>query len=242
MEDISTILAFEVKKELADRYFGFRKIIEDDTATYRQQILELSLKLENEIGEDLVKIYTLLQSEDLIEQFLESCNFKDKIFFDNYIHMNPISKQKLFSYCNIRGFTRKGRIHNALLDSYQSLYQHITAYKVSIKSLCSKHDTIREQINIFYEKNDLSEIMQFLSNLDSTSSTSASSTMAVHSQPKYFNNMEEKMQLKPPVHVSEFLPELPTIPDCNFIKKTLKNLANRSYHQHRDLDPRILCN
>lgn len=241
MEDISTILAFEVKKELASRYFGFRKIIEDDTATYRQQIIASSLKLENEIGEDLVEIYTLLQNETLIEQFLNSCDFKDKLFFDNYVHINPTRKKKLFSCCNIRGFTRKGRIRNALLDSYQSLFQHVTNYNDSIKRLCSEHDTIREQINIFYQKNDLTGIMQFLGSLDSNSSTQASSTMAIHSLPKSFNSMEEKMRIKPPVHVSKLLPNLPTIPDCKLIKKTLIKLADLSCQQHQDLDPRTFC-
>ena len=28
--DIAKVLSYEIKKELADRYFGFRKIIEDD--------------------------------------------------------------------------------------------------------------------------------------------------------------------------------------------------------------------
>lgn len=240
MEDISTILAFEVKKELAGRYFGFRKIIEEDTATYHQQILASSLKLENEIGEDLVEIYTLLQNDHLIELFLESCNFNNKLFFDNYVHISPAKKKKLFSCRNIHGFTRKGRIQNALLDSYQSLFQHVTDYNVSIERLCSKHDTIREQINIFYKKNDLSGIMQFLGSLDASSSQ-ASSTMAVHSQPKSFNSMEEKMRITAPPHVNELLPELPIVPTCKQIKKKLLELADLSYKQHQELDPRTFC-
>ena len=240
MEDISTILAFEVKKELADRYFGFRKIIEEDTAAYRQQVLASSLKLENEIGVDLVEIYTLLQRETLIEQFLDNCDFKDKLFFDNYVHIKPTKKQKLFSCRNIRGFTRKGRIRNTLLDSYQSLFQHVTDYNVSIKNLCSKHDTIKEQINIFYKKNDLSGIMQFLGSIDGGSSQ-ARSTLAVHSQPMSYNSMEEKMRLTPPAYVNELLPELPTIPTCKQIKKKLIKLADLSYQQHPVLDPQTFC-
>lgn len=240
MEDISTILAFEVKKELAGRYFGFRKIIEDDTTTYQQQILALSLKFENKIGKNLIEIYTLLQSETLIKQFLDSCKFKDSLFFNNFVHLSLGEKQKIFACRDIHGFTRKRRIRNALLDTYQTLSLHVTDYNISINNLCSKHDTIREQINIFYEKNDLSGIMQFLGNLDANP-TQASSTMAVHTQPKPYNGMEEKMRIRPPTHVKEMLPELPAIPAFKFIKKKLIKLANLSYKQHQDLDPRTLC-
>lgn len=36
--DISNFLNYEIKKELADRYFGFRKLIEEDKALLAKDI------------------------------------------------------------------------------------------------------------------------------------------------------------------------------------------------------------
>jgi len=44
--DIDQMLSFEVKKEIADRYFGFRKLIEEDIQDYDDQVLLSFRRLE----------------------------------------------------------------------------------------------------------------------------------------------------------------------------------------------------
>ncbi len=44
------------KKEIADRYFGLRRMVEQDIEGYNEQILARSQCLEEEIGRDLVRI------------------------------------------------------------------------------------------------------------------------------------------------------------------------------------------
>ena len=66
MLDLNTTLAFEVKKEIADRYFGFRKIIEEDTNEYQKKVIASALELEDKIGFDLVRLYVLLKDTSLI--------------------------------------------------------------------------------------------------------------------------------------------------------------------------------
>lgn len=60
MENIENILTLEVKNELAKRYFGFRKTIEEDTAAYFENIKKTSRQLEETVGHDLVRIYSIL--------------------------------------------------------------------------------------------------------------------------------------------------------------------------------------
>ena len=50
MHDMEELLSLEIKKEIADRYFGFRKMIEDDSQQYNQHIREAYRQLENEVG------------------------------------------------------------------------------------------------------------------------------------------------------------------------------------------------
>ena len=48
-EDVAKALAYQVKKELAERYFGFRRLIEEDTQNYQKAIENTCQKLQKEI-------------------------------------------------------------------------------------------------------------------------------------------------------------------------------------------------
>ncbi len=80
MQDIDQMLSFEVKKEIADRYFGFRKLIEEDIQDYDDQILSSFRRLEQKIGFDLVRLYILLKDGQLIHDFFQVAGLDDKLF------------------------------------------------------------------------------------------------------------------------------------------------------------------
>jgi hypothetical protein len=68
---VEDILAVELKREIAERYFGFRKMIEEDTLDLTEKIkYQLSI-LEKRISYELIRIYVLLQVETLIHEFME---------------------------------------------------------------------------------------------------------------------------------------------------------------------------
>ena len=50
--DISKVLAYEIKKEIADRYFGFRKLIEEDKNALARLIHKQSITIEQKIVVD----------------------------------------------------------------------------------------------------------------------------------------------------------------------------------------------
>jgi len=50
MEDFAQTLAFEVKKEIAERYFGFRKSIEEDSDDYQKEIISSTIVLEQKLA------------------------------------------------------------------------------------------------------------------------------------------------------------------------------------------------
>ena len=72
--DISQFLNFEIKKELADRYFGFRKLIEEDKALLEKDIYHHTRTVGQRIVYDLNRIYIMLQDEELIRRFNEENN------------------------------------------------------------------------------------------------------------------------------------------------------------------------
>ncbi len=234
MEDFAKTLAFEVKKEIAERYFGFRKIIEEDSDYYRQDIISSTLVLETQIGFDLLRIYALLQEDQLIEDFYQLTKLGDVLFFDSYVASSPTIRKQLLESQPIRGFFRKSRFHNMFFDLYEILRSHVDSYRSQIAALIEDHEVIEEEIKMFYQKNDISGIMLFLRNLDGDSSTSG--TMSGNLDSGGSISMEEKMRLQAPQPVEKFLPILQAIPDPADIQPELKALVNRAYQQQPDFD------
>lgn len=235
MESIDNYLTFEVKKEIAERYFGFRKIIEEDTNTYLCAIHDASQKLEVNIGHDLIRIYTLLNNKHLIDDFLNSTGLPDRFFVDSYINTFP-KKKGIFTQQKFRGITRKGCLHNMFFDAYERLYQHIQQYCKSYVKLQEDHQTICQQIQIFYRKNDIETIFQFLRSLDVTNSGHSSVTV---NNPMN-GDLEKKLRLLPPPAVDELLPNLTEIPPSAKIRKKLKALVTEACQLQPLLDLRDL--
>jgi len=235
MESIDNYLTFEVKKEIAERYFGFRKIIEEDTSTYLNNVLETSHELETSIGHDLIRIYTLLDNESLIFDFLKETGLPERFFFDSYINTLP-KKDGIFAQQKFRGITRKGCLHNMFFDTYDRLCQHIQKYRRTFEKLQEDHETICQQINIFYRKNDIETIFHFLRSLDTSSI--AHSAVSVNTPLK--GDLENKLRILPPPAVDELLPSLPEIPTPGKIRRKLKSLVTEACQRQPLLDLRSL--
>ena len=219
MDNIDKHLSVEVKHDIAKRFFGFRKTIEKDTATYLQNIERAAIELEQSVGHDLVRIYHLLKEHDLINRFRQLTGLAEGLFFDAFINTEP-RKQAIISNQKKRGFTRKGCLHNLFFDAYEQLYNDILNYQKTYNSLEEDHATLCEQINIFYRKNDIETIFQFLRGLDNGSMGETGFAQNRIAGTK----LDAKLRLTPPAPVSELLPSIAPIPKAGEIRKKLREL------------------
>ncbi len=235
MESIENIFALEVKKEIAERYFGFRKIIEEDTENYLHQIQMVSTALQETLGHDLLCIYSLLCRKSLIDEFFEITGLPHGLFLDSFTN-SPPDKEKIFSSRRCRGLTRKGCLQNVFFDAYEGAEKHILDYRKSYRELDEDHATICAQIKLFYQKNDIHTILDFLRGLDGNSTSNGSIAGIEESRRK----LEEKMRIHPPPPVHELLIDIPAIPPRKSIRKRLKNLAEEAGRQQPLLDLREL--
>lgn len=237
MEDITKILSFEVKKEIAERYFGFRKRIEDDTDLYERRLTTSSLELENQIGFDLIRIYILLHSEDLIHRFIQLTGLPQEFFYDPYFVQSATIRKKAFSGRNLRGWTKRGRFRNMFFDAYISLALHVDSYCTTLSELTEEQETIREQINLFYRKNDIDSIMSFIRRIDNPDpARSEFMDTGRGSDPQH--GMEEQMRLHPPLPACELLPTISPLPPFKAVRAQLKRLIDEAYAIPRDFDLR----
>jgi len=228
VHDIDKVLSYEIKKEIADRYFGFRKLIEDDIKGYDNMVVTALKRLEQQIGFDLVRLYILLKDEAVIHDFFRVIGLDDRLFYDPYLAESPTIRKRVFAGKTPHGLTRKSRFRNMIIDTYEDLVRHVREYRERVKAIKEEQETIAEEINLFYEKNDLSTIMGFLRGLGGSGSYK-SGAMEGGLTPQTGSNLEEKMRVTPPPKVEELLPILPELPPYKQIKHELEPIIERAY-------------
>lgn len=239
MLDLNTTLAFEVKKEIADRYFGFRKIIEEDTNAYQKNVIAGALELEEKIGFDLVRLYVLLKDNALIDDLFRITGLGKILFYDQYINKSPTIRKRVLADIPVHGLTRRRRFQNMFFDIYDSLEKHVADYRQKILALAEDQETIKEEINLFYQKNDISGIMLFLRGMDGVTPGS-SGPMAGAINTENAITMEQKMRIQPPQPVEKILPILSPIPPAKEIKNELQELIGTAFSRQPEFDPKKL--
>ncbi|WP_319586894.1 hypothetical protein [uncultured Desulfobulbus sp.] len=228
MHDMEEQLSLEIKKEIADRYFGFRKLIEDDSRQYNQHIREAYRQLENEVGFDLIRLYILLRQESRIHDFFRLTGLRDQVFLDPYLLQSPTIRQRLFKGQAIHGLTRRSRFHNLFMDIYNRLCTGVAAYGATLKRLVEEGKTITEEIELFHRKNDLGSMMGFLRRLDS-GSTQQEGPLTGGIAPLRDNYFEDKMRLNAPAAAEQLLPAFPALPPVKSCKNALQDLIDAAF-------------
>ncbi|MDH5297687.1 MAG: hypothetical protein OEV91_01560 [Desulfobulbaceae bacterium] len=228
--DIARVLSYEIKKEMADRYFGFRKLIEEDTLNLHRKMHVQSRTVEQAVGHGLVRLYILLGDETLIHEFLLLAGLEEQIFYDPYLLESPTLRARALAGMRVRGFTRAGRFQNLVLDSYQLLVENVVNYRERFGELEESLETIKEEIQLFYRKNDLGSIMQFFRAMDSHgnegplySDLGAGAT----------EHLEKSLRIEPPSPIDHLLPVIPPLMPLKSVGKPLKRLAARAYRLHQ---------
>lgn len=228
MHDMEDLLSLEIKREIADRYFGFRKMIEEDSLLYDQHIRDAYRQMENDIGFDLIRLYILLGRESLIREFRGLTGLNDQVFFDAYLLQSTRLRQRLFARQPCRGFTRRGRFHNLFLDIYARLDQGMDAYRATLARLVREADSLEDEIEVFHRKNDLGAMMGFLRGLDSAAAREVGG-MAGGLSPQRDQYFEDKMRIRPPAKAEELLPPAPTMLPLKNCKNRLKGLIDDAF-------------
>jgi len=222
-------LSVELKREIAERYFGFRKMIEEDTLDLNEKIkYQLSI-LEKRISYELIRIYILLKDEQFIHQFMELTGWEEKLFYDPYITESATIRKKVFKGIKIRGLTRAGRFKNLVFDAYERLAAHVQHYRENLEDIETSRETINEEIELFYRENDIGNIMGFLRALEGSSSEDS---MGVNPDAGSIDTFADKMRIEKPPPIDPELIAIPPLVSLHNIRKELKKLVDKAYKLH----------
>jgi len=228
--DISTALTYEIKKEMADRYFGFRKLIDEDKRELTRQIHNHTLTSEQKIVVDLARIYMILKERPLIMRFLALAGLEEELFYDEYMISSPSIRARVFAGIHARGLTRSGRFKNLLLGCYDLLVAHVEQYREKFGELLETREFINEEIKLFYRKNDLSSMLGFLRQLDAQNE----GVLAGPIMPGTGEDMAAKLKVEPAEAIDHQLPVIPPLVPTAQIRGELKKLADEALQLHPD--------
>lgn len=237
--DIAEVLAFEIKQEMANRYFGFRKLIEEDKLALADKVRQHAFILEKRISFDLIRIYILLRDEGLIGEFLALAHIPEQLFYDPYLAESETIRQRVFAGLQIRGLTRKGCFANTVTDCYLRLVEHVALYREKFAELESTREEISAEIAHFYKNNDLGSILAFLRGLGNVEISGA---MQGGMEPDMARDLDRKLRIEPPESVTSYLPVLPPLPPLAAINRELNSLIGRAFsRQGHDLHDYLIA-
>ena len=227
--DTENFLALEIKREIAERYFGFRKIIEEDTHALLEKIDAQLLLLEKGISYKLIRLYILFRDEALIDQFMELTGWREKVFYEPNLTESSSIREKVFQDIKIRGFTKFGRFKNLVFDTYERLEARVELYRQNLEEIKTSRETINHEIDLFYRENDIGNIMGFLRSMEGTGSQES---MGVTPEAGSAETLEHKMRIEKPPPLDQELITLPRLASLTTIRKELKKLCKKAYKHH----------
>ena len=212
-------------QDIADRYFGFRKLIEDDKMDLDQKIKHYSFILEKRISFDLIRIYLMLKDEDCIQSFLKLAGLDQRLFYDPYLTESVNIRNRVFECQHFSGITQAKRFKNFFFECYENLVFHVDLYRKRFTELVEDQAVIAEEIKQFYEKNDINAILGFLKRLGSEEC----GCMAGGVETNLAEGIDQKLRIDPPLPLDQVLPVIPSIAPLSKIQGKLKKLVKRAY-------------
>ncbi len=226
-DDVAKALAYQVKRDLAERYFGLRKLIEEDSANYFRQVEKIKKELLPPLKKDWFRMYVLLVDQGFAREFAELVGFSSPPFYEEFLKLkDPFS---LLEGLTLKGLTLKGKFKNLVREAYERLYEGMNKYQKAFKEARVEAEVINHEIELFKEKYDLSEIMQFLKSLEVSS---AFADLGHTSLEESVKNLERSLSFEKIPPPEKFIPLLPQIPPLKNIKTELEALATVVVRYH----------
>ena len=225
-QTLDELMSSEIKRDIAERYFSFRKLIEEDELAFTEKIRHYSYILEKRISFDLIRIYVLLKDENIIREFLALIGLHEVLFYDPYLIQSPNISKRVLSCQRFHGLFRSSRFKNYIIDCYENLTFHTELYHEKISELQNDRIMIIEEIKQFYHDNDLSVILNFIQSLGDPQ---VSSAMQGGMEIGLAEGLDKKLKIAPPLPIEQVLTIMPPLKPLKKIKSSLKKLIKKAY-------------
>ncbi len=227
-EDLAESLSLEVKREIAERYFTHRKIIEEEIEEYFKTLKEFE-KEEEKILREILRLIFILKDEDLIERFGEITGKNIKTYYDEYMLSSSYIRKRLFRELKSRGLTSKGKFLRLFESTYKRLLEKLPKYQKQLRSLKAWARRLNEDIEEFHREYDLGSIFFFFRALGESRPSELAGPVP---EDQIRESLEDRLRFRRvPSPESKFV-DLEGLPPWRKVSGDLLRLAKEAYRRH----------
>ncbi len=231
--DIEKALAYQIKKEIAQRYFRIRKLIEDDSTNAKALLTQLEKIYSDKIKQAFFRIYTLLIDKELIEEFVKLLDLEAPPFWEEFSALDESQKEQLLDGLEHHGWFKEKRYLNLLFDTYKELFKEWKEYYDLREETLDELRLVKEEVDQFTRNYSLDDIMQFLRGLD-VGDEATSKALGRTMEGRRLGEFDQKLSVVEDLEgLFERVPKLGKIPDPESIEPALKKIGKEAFLRHQ---------
>lgn len=227
MEDLASALTFELRHEVATRYFGFRSQIERETNSYLSQLNSFDHSFQQPLLNALALVHQALVSLQYYKKFCTVLGLK----FSNDTNTDPTPQSIPFP-ADVRGvgLTKRGRYRDLCRRLTENVLSHLLVYQKEQTGLQATYRHICHQITTFERQNDLGLILSFFRQLDGqVEEQFPGLSISSDASPV---TLSQELQFHPPPKPACVISANPA-QQFKDLKSQLNTIFDRAYDQHR---------
>jgi hypothetical protein len=236
--DIAEALAYQLKKEVAENYFGTRKALEEEREELIRQIQDLEENWKKEIVPILGKIYEFFIGEKEGQAFLSLIRREDLLDLIKKVIRKQENHPPAVS-CSVPFALRAIKKYRGVIVS---LYHQV---KMKEADLLEKFNSWKKKVLLFNEdlakfesSYNLSDILSLAGNLESDDGQKG--VLGENTDPRSVPLLEKKLILRPLVYSVEKITLFRSLPALDEIKKPLEDLIDQTFEDYGGKIKKIL--
>lgn len=228
--DIAAALAYQVKKEIAENYFGTRKGLEEE----REDLLLQGKELQNSWDQDVLplldRIDQLLMGGQSGRAFWNLIGRGDLFAGRKPVQEGQGAKLKGFSCSPLFAMTVRGKYKKLIVTFYHMAEKRGASLFQKHHSLQKRVELFNEEVNRFQSSCNLLEILSFIKSLENLDDLKG--ILGNNSDPRTIPALEEKLLIKPLDLAREGGDVLPILPPLMEIQRPLEGLIDQTFQTH----------
>ena len=228
--DISAALAYQVKKEIAENFFGTRKALEEEREDLIAQMVGLQKKWQREVLPFLERISFFLMDREAIRYFVglihqEAC--LQSLLAGTVKREDPSS----VVFCSPAfAFTARGKYANLIFSLYREAEAKAGPLLQGLKGLLKRADLFNEELAAFQARFNWSDILAFIKNIENRNDLKG--VLGENTDPRALPALEKTMVIKPLSFTRPGEHRLRALPPLKEIQKSLNYIINQTFQNH----------
>ena len=236
--DIAAALAYQVKKEIAENYFGGRKDLEEEREDLIRRGEKLHRSWEQEVRPVLLRIYRLLTGGEAGRAFLSLINREDLIGPLEEADRKGPTHQAAGPGRPPLALTRRGRYKKLILTLYDAAVIKAGSIHEEFKTLQKGVGLFNEDLGKFNGCYNLAEILSLTKAIEN--SDDLKGVLGQNTDPRAVPELEKKLLLRPLDLSQAGIASLDPLPPLREIRASLKEQIDDLYRRQGPEIKRIL--